>query len=79
MRQNACARRPTSRWRGPTACGDRRGLTRFPITAYDQLTTRQIIDRLPELSKADLRKVRDYEIGNRERKGILRALNRKLS
>jgi polyhydroxyalkanoate synthesis regulator phasin len=53
-------------------------LSRFPITAYDQLTTRQVIARLPDLSKADLRKVREYEISNRERKGILRAVDRKL-
>lgn len=51
----------------------------FPISAYDQLTVRQINDRLAELSRAQLRKVRDYESRNRGRKGVLRALDRKLN
>jgi polyhydroxyalkanoate synthesis regulator phasin len=50
----------------------------FPITAYDQLSIRQIDRRLQELSRAQLRKVRDYERRNKSRKGLLRALDRKL-
>jgi polyhydroxyalkanoate synthesis regulator phasin len=50
----------------------------FPITAYDQLSIRQIDRRLQELSRQELRKVRDYERGNKARKGLLRALDRKL-
>jgi polyhydroxyalkanoate synthesis regulator phasin len=50
----------------------------FPITAYDQLTARQIDRRLQELSRAELRRVRDYERGNKARKGLLRSLDRKL-
>ena len=50
----------------------------FPITAYDQLTARQIERRLGGLSRGDLRKVRDYERNNKARKGLLRALDRKL-
>ena len=50
----------------------------FPITAYDQLTVRQIDRRLQELSRAELRRVRDYERGNKARKGLLRQLDRKL-
>ncbi len=50
----------------------------FPITAYDQLSARQIDRRLQELSGAELRKVRDYERGNKGRKGLLRSLDRKL-
>jgi polyhydroxyalkanoate synthesis regulator phasin len=50
----------------------------FPITAYDDLTIRQIDRRLQELSRAELRKVRDYERGNKARKGVLRAVDRKL-
>jgi polyhydroxyalkanoate synthesis regulator phasin len=50
----------------------------FPITAYDQLTARQIDRRLGELSPKQLRKVRDYERRNKARKGLLRALDRKL-
>jgi polyhydroxyalkanoate synthesis regulator phasin len=51
----------------------------FPISAYDQLTVRQIHDRLAELTRAELRKVRDYERRNRGRKGVLRAVDRKLN
>jgi polyhydroxyalkanoate synthesis regulator phasin len=50
----------------------------FPITAYDQLSIRQIDRRLQELSRAQLRKVRSYERKNKARKGVLRSLDRKL-
>jgi polyhydroxyalkanoate synthesis regulator phasin len=50
----------------------------FPITAYDQLSIRQIDRRLQELSRVELRKVRDYERRNKARKGLLRALDRQL-
>jgi polyhydroxyalkanoate synthesis regulator phasin len=50
----------------------------FPITAYDDLSIRQIDRRLQELSRAELRKVRDYERRNKARKGVLRAVDRKL-
>jgi polyhydroxyalkanoate synthesis regulator phasin len=51
----------------------------FPITAYDQLSIRQIDRRLQELSRQELRRVREYERKNKARKGLLRALDRKLS
>ena len=50
----------------------------FPITAYDQLTVPQIDRRLQDLTRAQLRKVSEYERRNKERKGLLRALDRKL-
>lgn len=50
----------------------------FPITAYDQLTIRQIDRRLAELTRGELKKVRDYEQRNKARKGVLRAVDRKL-
>jgi polyhydroxyalkanoate synthesis regulator phasin len=50
----------------------------FPITAYDDLSVRQIDRRLQELSLAQLRKVRDYERRNKARKGVLRSVDRKL-
>jgi polyhydroxyalkanoate synthesis regulator phasin len=50
----------------------------FPITAYDQLSVRQIDRRLQELSRAELRRVRDYERRNKARKGVLRSVDRKL-
>jgi polyhydroxyalkanoate synthesis regulator phasin len=50
----------------------------FPITAYDQLTVRQIDRRLGNLSTRELRKIRDYERKNKARKGLLSTLDRKL-
>jgi len=50
----------------------------FPITAYDDLSVRQIDRRVQELSRAQLRKVRDYERRNKSRKGVLQAVDRKL-
>jgi polyhydroxyalkanoate synthesis regulator phasin len=50
----------------------------FPISAYDQLSVPQINNRLRELSENQLRKVRDYERGNRNRIGVMRAIDRKL-
>jgi polyhydroxyalkanoate synthesis regulator phasin len=50
----------------------------FPITAYDELSVRQIDRRLQELSRTELRKVRDYERKNKARKGVLRSVDRKL-
>jgi len=50
----------------------------FPITAYDQLSIRQIDRRLQELSRQELRRVREYERKNKARKSLLRSLDRKL-
>ena len=57
----------------------RSGVPGFPITAYDQLSVRQIDRRLQELSREELRRVRDYERGNKSRKSLLRSLDRKIS
>ncbi|HEX2358746.1 MAG TPA: hypothetical protein VHH72_02910 [Solirubrobacterales bacterium] len=50
----------------------------FPITAYDQLSVRQIDSRLQDLTRQELRRVRDYEQRHKARKGVLRAVGRKL-
>jgi polyhydroxyalkanoate synthesis regulator phasin len=50
----------------------------FPITAYDELSVRQIDRRLQEMNRAELRRVRDYERRNKARKGVLQAVDRKL-
>ena len=74
-------RRTVSAVDQPLASADRmRRRTRigFPISAYDQLTIRQIDSRLAELTRDQLRKVRDYEEDHRARKGVLRSIDRKL-
>jgi polyhydroxyalkanoate synthesis regulator phasin len=52
--------------------------SRFPITAYNQLTAAQVKSRLGDLTPAELRKVRTYEGNNEKRKGVLQAIDRKL-
>jgi polyhydroxyalkanoate synthesis regulator phasin len=49
-----------------------------PITAYDQLTARQIKSRLGRLSPAELRQVRAREQRGKARKGILSDIDRRL-
>jgi polyhydroxyalkanoate synthesis regulator phasin len=50
----------------------------FPITAYDELNASQIQSRLKDLTPAQLRKVRDHEKRNANRKTILNAIESKL-
>ena len=50
----------------------------FPITLYDNLSAAQIQKRLNDLTPAELRKVRDYEKRNQNRKSVQGAIERKL-
>jgi len=50
----------------------------FPILGYDDLTAAQVTERLGDLSPAELRKVRDYEKRNANRKSVLAAVETKL-
>jgi polyhydroxyalkanoate synthesis regulator phasin len=50
----------------------------FPIDGYDDLTAAKITSRLSELTPAELRKVRDYESRNANRKSVLAAVDRAL-
>jgi polyhydroxyalkanoate synthesis regulator phasin len=51
----------------------------FPITAYDDLNATQVQSRLKDLSKPELRKVRDYERKHGNRKSVLGAIEKKLA
>src|SRR5829696_8471348 len=51
----------------------------FPIMAFDDLTADQVVSRLSGLTPAELRKVRDYERRNANRKTVLNAIESKLS
>jgi hypothetical protein len=55
------------------------GADEFPIAGYDDLTAALIISRLSELETGDLRRVRDYERRNANRKTVLAALDSKLA
>jgi hypothetical protein len=69
---------------GPLAQADRARRTagvgpNFPILAYDDLTAGQVVSRLSDLTPAELRKVRDYERRNANRKTVLKSVESKLS
>ena len=50
----------------------------FPILGYDDLTAAQVNERLDDLEAPELRKVRDYEKRNANRKSVLAAVEQKL-
>ena len=51
----------------------------FPVLGYDDLSAAQVNDRLDELTPAELRKVRDYERRNANRKSVLSAIEKALA
>ena len=51
----------------------------FPITDYENLTAAQVTGRLDELSAAELRKIRDHEKRNANRKTVLEAVDKQLA
>lgn len=50
----------------------------FPIDDYDDLTAAQVTSNLGELAPAELRKVRDHERRNANRKSVLAAIEQRL-
>ena len=67
------ARREVDRARRATGIGGS-----FPISGYDELTAAQVQTRLDDLTPAQLRKVRDHERRNANRKTVLAAIEQKL-
>jgi hypothetical protein len=55
------------------------GRSSFPIAGYDDLTAGQVVARLDGLSAAQLASVRDHERAHRNRKTVLRAIERALA
>jgi polyhydroxyalkanoate synthesis regulator phasin len=51
----------------------------FPVIGYDDLSAAQVQSRLEDLTPAELRKVRDYERRNANRKTVLSAIESKLA
>jgi hypothetical protein len=51
----------------------------FPILGYDDLTAGQVTGSLDDLTPAELRKVRDYERRNANRKSVLNAVEKRLA
>src|SRR3954447_1107804 len=50
----------------------------FPITGYENLTAAQVQARLGDLTPAELRKVRDFERRNANRKTVLSSIDSRL-
>jgi hypothetical protein len=50
----------------------------FPISGYDDLNVSEVQSRLDGLTAAQLRKVRDHERRNANRKTVLRAIESRL-
>jgi hypothetical protein len=50
----------------------------LPVPGYDELTARQVIERLGKLKPAELRKVRDHELRHLNRKSVLDAIESSL-
>jgi hypothetical protein len=50
----------------------------FPVAGYDDLTAAEVGERIGDLSAPELRKVRDYERRNANRKSVLQNIERKL-
>jgi len=51
----------------------------LPINGYDDLTAAQVAAELDGVSGADLRRVREYEKANANRKTVLAAIERRLA
>ncbi len=50
----------------------------FPVSGYDELTAAEVGERLGDLTPPELRKIRDYERRNANRKSVLQNIERKL-
>jgi polyhydroxyalkanoate synthesis regulator phasin len=50
----------------------------FPIAGYDDLTAAQVTSKLGDLTPAELRRVRDYERRNANRKTVLAAIDHRI-
>ena len=53
--------------------------TELPIARYDDLTAAEVADKLDGMSAAELRKVREYEKANANRKTVLGAIERRIT
>jgi chromosome segregation ATPase len=50
----------------------------LPLADYDSLNIRQISERLDELSVEEIRHLRDYEVGNKDRSTLVNRLNSRI-
>jgi hypothetical protein len=69
---------PTGQSSGKKRQRPRRPSSSLPIPSYDELSAAAVQDQLEGLTPAELRKLRDYERRNANRKTVLDAIGRKL-
>src|SRR5918992_1670655 len=55
--------------------GESQGGDDLPLAEYDSLNIRQISERLDELSVEEIRRLRDYEVRNKDRSTLVNRLN----
>lgn len=66
------------RSRSRTSSGMHASNPRLSVKEYAGLTIPEVASRLPHLSLSQIRRLRDYELAHKHRKGMLDKLNRKL-
>jgi hypothetical protein len=49
-----------------------------PIDGYDEMNVEEVTSRLDGLSEAELRRVRNYEQGNKNRETLITQIDRRL-
>src|SRR5919112_1106618 len=57
---------------------DSQGGDDLPLADYDLLNIRQISERLDELSVEEIRRLRDYEVRNKDRSTLVNRLNSRI-
>jgi chromosome segregation ATPase len=57
---------------------DSQGGDDLPLADYDSLNIRQISERLDELSVEEIRRLRDYEVRNKDRSTLVNRLNSRI-
>jgi|SRR5215204_578388 len=58
--------------------GESQGGDDLPLADYDALNIRQISERLDELSVEEIRRLRDYEVRNKDRSTLVNRLNSRI-
>src|SRR5919112_347845 len=58
--------------------GESQGGDDLPLVEYDSLNIRQISERLDELSVEEIRRLRDYEVRNKDRSTLVNRLNSRI-
>ena len=77
--RSASAKSGTSGRHGSKAsAGMHAGNPRLSVKEYAGLTIPEVTPRLPHLTLSQIRRLRDYELAHKHRKGMLDNLNRKL-